>query len=78
VAAAIVVIQVDHCAYEEGRVVWDETRILEIESNSRHRKYKELIHTACLKPPISHSSLDITTIRIILIADEVTKSKGSP
>jgi hypothetical protein len=29
--------------YEEGhRVDWDEARILEIESNSRYRKYKEL------------------------------------
>jgi hypothetical protein len=27
-------------AYKEGhRVTWDEARILEIESNSRHRKY---------------------------------------
>jgi hypothetical protein len=38
-------------AYEEGhRVgVWDEARTLEIESNSSHRKYKELAHMACLK-----------------------------
>jgi hypothetical protein len=29
-------------AHEEGhRVIWDEAWILEIESNSRHRKYKE-------------------------------------
>jgi hypothetical protein len=29
-------------AFEEGqRVNWDEARILEIESNSRYRKYKE-------------------------------------
>jgi hypothetical protein len=29
-------------AYEEGHWVgWDEARILEIESNSRYRKYKE-------------------------------------
>jgi hypothetical protein len=29
-------------AYEEGYMVrWDDTRILEIESNSRYRKYKE-------------------------------------
>jgi hypothetical protein len=37
-------------AHEEGhRVVWNEARILETESNSRHRKYKELAHIACLK-----------------------------
>jgi hypothetical protein len=29
------------------RIIWDEARILEIESNSRHRKYKELAHMAC-------------------------------
>jgi hypothetical protein len=32
-------------AHEEGlRVIWDEARILEVESNSRHRKYKESTH----------------------------------
>jgi hypothetical protein len=34
-------------AYEEGhRVGCDETMFLEIESNSRHRKYKESAHVA--------------------------------
>jgi hypothetical protein len=29
-------------AYKDGhRVSWDEAKILEIENNSRHRKYKE-------------------------------------
>jgi hypothetical protein len=37
-------------AYKEGqRVIWDEARIFEIESNSRHRKYKKLTHMVCLK-----------------------------
>jgi hypothetical protein len=37
-------------AFEEGqRIIWDGARISEIESKSRHRKYKELAHTACLK-----------------------------
>jgi hypothetical protein len=32
-------------AYKEGhRVIWDEARILEIENNSRYRKYKESAH----------------------------------
>jgi hypothetical protein len=36
-------------AYEEGhRVDWYEARILEIESNSRYRKYKESAHMAIL------------------------------
>jgi hypothetical protein len=43
-------------AYEEGhRVGWDEARILEIESNSRYRKYKESAHMACLTNQISQA-----------------------
>jgi hypothetical protein len=64
-------------AYEKGhRVVWDEARILEIDSNSRHMKYKELAHIVCLKNRISQLSPDISPIWIPLIIDEVTKSKG--
>jgi hypothetical protein len=34
-------------AYKEGhRVGWDEASILEIESNSRYRKYTELAYVA--------------------------------
>jgi hypothetical protein len=61
-------------AYGEGhRAIWDETRMLEIESNSRYRKYKELAHKAYLTNPIGHSSFDISPIYIPLISDEVTK-----
>jgi hypothetical protein len=64
-------------AYEEGhRVGWDEARILEIESNSRYRKYKESAHMACLTNPISQPSLDISPIWIPLICDEVNNTKG--
>jgi hypothetical protein len=36
-------------AYEEGhKVSWDEDRILEIETNSRYRKYKESAYMAFL------------------------------
>jgi hypothetical protein len=36
-------------SYDEGnRIGWNELRILKIESNSRYRKYKELIHKLCL------------------------------
>jgi hypothetical protein len=36
-------------AFEEGhRVDWDEATILEIESNSRYRKYKKSAHMVCL------------------------------
>jgi hypothetical protein len=56
-------------AYEEGhRVGWDEVRILETESYSRYRKYKELAHMACSTNPISQPSLDISPILIPLSA----------
>jgi hypothetical protein len=62
-------------AYEEGhRVGWDEARILDIESNSRYRKYKESAHMACLTNLISQPSLDISPIWIPLISDDLTYS----
>jgi hypothetical protein len=49
--------------YDDGhRVSWDKVRILEIESNSRYRKYKESAHMTCLTNPVSQSSLDISPI----------------
>jgi hypothetical protein len=49
--------------YEAGpRVIWDEARILEIESNSRHRKYKGSAHMACFKNSISQLSFEISVI----------------
>jgi hypothetical protein len=66
-------------AYEEGhRVIWDEIRILEIESNTRHKKYNKSAHRTCLKTPISQPRQDICSIWIPLIIDELTKSKESP
>jgi hypothetical protein len=63
-------------AYDEGhKVGWDEARILEIESNSRYRKYKESAHMACLTNPISQPSLNISPLWIPLISNEVSKSQ---
>jgi hypothetical protein len=59
----------------QHRVSWDEVRILEIESNSRYRKYKELVHMACLTNPIGQPSSDISPIWISLISNEVTNSQ---
>jgi hypothetical protein len=74
---SIVDIKLAQHANEEGhRVGWDEARILEIESNSRYRKYKESAHMACLTNPISQPSLDISPIWIPLICDEVSNSRG--
>jgi hypothetical protein len=60
-------------AYEEGhRVGCDEARILEIESNSWYRKYKESAHMANL---ISQPGVDISPIWIPLISNEFTNSQ---
>jgi hypothetical protein len=64
-------------AYERGHSVgWDKARILEIESNSRYRKYKESAHMACLTSLISQQS-GISPICIPLISSEVTNSPRS-
>jgi hypothetical protein len=63
-------------AYEGShRVSWDEARILETESNSRHRKYKESAHMACSTNPTSQPSLEFSPIWIPFISKEVSKSK---
>jgi hypothetical protein len=46
-------------AFEEGhRISWNEAKILQIEVNSRQRKYRESAHMACMESPISQSSLE--------------------
>jgi hypothetical protein len=63
-------------AYEEGhRIGWDDARILDIESNSRYRKYKESAHMACVTNPISQPSVGISPIWIPLISNEVSTSQ---
>jgi hypothetical protein len=58
-------------AFEEGhKVEWDGAKILEIESNSRYRKYKESAHMPCLINPIS---LDISPI----VSNDVINSQRS-
>jgi hypothetical protein len=47
---------------EDHTIEWDEARILEIEHNSRYRKYKELAHMACLTNVTSQPSLEISPI----------------
>jgi hypothetical protein len=64
-------------AYEDHRVGCDKARILEIESNSMHRKCKELGHMAGLTSPISNSNFDISPIWILLINNEVSNLTGN-
>jgi hypothetical protein len=54
---------------------WVEARILEVESSSRYRKYKESAHVACLTNLISQAILDISSVWIPLISNVVTKSQ---
>ena len=64
-------------AFEGHEVDCKKARILEIESNSRYRKYKESAHLVCLNNPISQPSLDISPIWIPVIRDEVVNSQKS-
>jgi predicted GIY-YIG superfamily endonuclease len=46
-------------AFEEGhQISWNEAMILQIEVNSRQRKYKASAHMACMENPISQPSLE--------------------
>jgi hypothetical protein len=63
-------------AYEEGhRLGWDDARILDIERNSRYRKYKESAHMTCLTNPISQTTSDISPIWIPLVSNDITNSQ---
>jgi hypothetical protein len=53
---------VQHACEEGRRVGWNERRILDVESNSRYRKYRQSAHIAYLTHPISHPSLDFSHI----------------
>jgi hypothetical protein len=46
-------------------------------NNSRYRKYKELVHMACLANQLSQPSLNISPIWIPLISNEVTNWQRS-
>jgi hypothetical protein len=59
-------------AFEEGhQISWNETKILQIEVNSRQRKYKESAHMACMENPISQPSLEFHPFWILLVKEEV-------
>jgi len=59
-------------AFEEGhQISWNEAKILQIERNSRSRKYKESALMACMNNPISQPSLEISPIWIPLIKKEI-------
>lgn len=53
-------------------VGWDAVRVLQIESNGRHGKYKESVYMACSAHLISQPSLGIPFVWIHLESQEVT------
>jgi hypothetical protein len=68
--------QLTQHVYEEGhRICWNEAKILQIEPNTIHRKYKESAHMSLLDHPIIQPSLDISTIWAAVITAEVKKPK---
>jgi hypothetical protein len=50
-------------AYEEGhKICWNEAKVLQIEPNAIHRKWKESDHLSVVDHPISQTSLAISSI----------------
>jgi hypothetical protein len=47
-----------HAFEEAHQISWNEAKILQIEVNSRQRKYKQSAHMACMENPISQPSLE--------------------
>jgi hypothetical protein len=57
-------------AYEEdNKICWNEARILQIEPNTTHMKYKESDHMPLLDPPTSQPTFDISPIWTPVIAE---------
>jgi hypothetical protein len=66
-------------AYVEGhRICWNEAKVLQIEPNTTHRKYKESAHMFLIDNPISQPSLDISPIWTPVITAEVRKLQLRP
>jgi hypothetical protein len=64
-----------HSSEEGHKVGWDDARVLEIESDSRYRKYKESAHITCLTNLINQPSLDSSPIWIPLTSNEFSNSQ---
>jgi hypothetical protein len=57
---------------------WNEAKVLQIESNNTHKKYKESAHMSLVYHPISQLSLDVSPIWTPIIAAEVRKLQFRP
>jgi hypothetical protein len=64
-------------AIEVGHMIaWDQSEILQIESNPIFRKYKETAHMICSNNPISQASLEMSPLWFPLIAKELKFNRG--
>ena len=63
-----------HAFDEDNREVWKEARILEVETNSLYRNYKEAAHMSFLQYPIGQHSTEISPILYPLISKELKKN----
>jgi hypothetical protein len=51
--------------------VYEEAKVLQIETNATYRKYKEFAHMSLLDHPFSQPSLDISPIWTLIVAAEL-------
>jgi predicted GIY-YIG superfamily endonuclease len=66
-------------AYQGGhKICWKKAKVLQIEPNITHKKYKESVHMYLLDHPISQPSLDISPIWTPIISAEVRKLQLHP
>jgi hypothetical protein len=62
-------------AHEEGhKVCWKEAKVLQIEPNTTHRKYRESAHLSLIQHPIRQPNVDLSPIWIPITATEVKKT----
>jgi hypothetical protein len=59
-------------------VCWKEAKVLQIEPNTTHRKYKESAHMSLVDHPISQPNLDIFLIWTPIISAEVRQLQLRP
>jgi hypothetical protein len=64
-------------AFEVGHMIhWDQTEILQIESNPISRKYKEIAHMICSNNPISQGGLEMSPLWFPIIAKKLKFNRG--
>jgi hypothetical protein len=66
-------------AYEDvHKICWTEAKVLQVEPNTTHRKYKESAHMSLIDHPFGQPRLDISPIWTPTMAAEVRKLQLRP